>query len=97
MSPNAFEANDILREHNYFVWGFNAIMRLAKKGLLDNRDATKAPEGGDVPASTRKVNDLKAFEIVTTMISTTCSQWCAWRNRLQRHGTYSRILVTKYA
>uniref|UniRef100_A0AAV1UFB1 Polyprotein n=1 Tax=Peronospora matthiolae TaxID=2874970 RepID=A0AAV1UFB1_9STRA len=52
MNPTAFDANDILREGNYFVWEFNARMRLAKKGLLEHLDAMKAPEEGDIAAST---------------------------------------------
>ena len=50
--------------------GVQPRMRLAKKGLLDRLDAMKAPEEGDASASTWKVNDMKAFEIVSTMIST---------------------------
>ena len=45
-------------------------MRPAKKGLLDHLDAMEALEEGDAAASTWKVNDMKAFGIVSTMIST---------------------------
>ncbi|CAI5728481.1 unnamed protein product [Peronospora effusa] len=44
MSPTTPDADDILREDNYFVWEFNARMKLAKKGLLEHLDAMKAPE-----------------------------------------------------
>ena len=70
MSPTTPDAGDILREDNYFVWEFNAKMRLAKKGLLEHLDAMEAQEEGDASASTWKVNDMKAFAIVSTMIST---------------------------
>ena len=70
MSPTTPDAGDILREDNYFVWEFNARMRLTKKGLLEHLDAMKAPEERDASVSTWKVNDMKAFEIVSTMIST---------------------------
>ena len=50
-------ANDVLNEDNYFVWEFNARMKLAKKGLLEHIDATKAPRGDDVGVSLWKVNE----------------------------------------
>ena len=70
MSPTTPDAGNILREDNYFVWEFNARVRLAKKRLTEHLDAMKAPEEGDASASTWKVNDMKAFAIVSTMIST---------------------------
>ena len=70
MSPTTPDAGDILRENDYFVWEFNARMRLAKKVLLEYLDALKAPEEGDSTVSTWKANGMKAFSIVSTMIST---------------------------
>jgi hypothetical protein len=69
MSPSTTEASDVLREDNYFVWEFNARMKLANKGLLEHIDATKAPSEGDASASAWEVNDMKAFAIVCMMIS----------------------------
>ena len=43
VSPNTVGANEVLNEDNYFVWEFNARMKLAKKGLMEHIDATKAP------------------------------------------------------
>ena len=43
MSLNVFDANDILCEGNYFVWEFNARMRLAWKGLPEHLDVMKSP------------------------------------------------------
>ena len=70
MSPTTPDAGDILRENDYFVWEFNARMRLAKKVLLEYLDALKAPEEGDSTVSTWKANGMKAFSIASTMIST---------------------------
>lgn len=50
MSPNPAEENDAFNEDNYFVWEFNARMKLAKKGLLEHIDATKTPSGEDPSA-----------------------------------------------
>nr|CCA24076.1 putative polyprotein [Albugo laibachii Nc14] len=69
MSPNTAEANDILNEDKYFVWEFNARKKLAKKGLLIHIDAMKASSEGDANASTWKVNDMKAFATICTMIN----------------------------
>ena len=41
-----------------------------KEGVLENLDTMKAPEEGDVTASTWKVNDMRVFVIVSKMIST---------------------------
>ena len=38
-------------EDNYFVWEFNAGMKLAKKGLLEHIYATKAPSEVDAGAA----------------------------------------------
>ena len=46
MSPKT-NTNDILREDNYFVWEFNARMKLSKKGLLEHIDAQKTPLEGN--------------------------------------------------
>ena len=41
------ETNTILNEDNYIVWELNTRMKLAKKGLLEHLDATKAPSESD--------------------------------------------------
>ena len=68
MSPSMGGTNDVLIEDNYFVWEFNARMKLAKNGLLEHIDATKAPSENDASAAVWKVNDMKAFANVCTMI-----------------------------
>ena len=45
------EASVVLNEDNYFAWEFNARMKLAKKGLLEHIDATKALSERDANAS----------------------------------------------
>ena len=69
MSPTTAEANDVLNKDIYLAWKFNARMKLAKKGLLEYIDATKAPSEGDAYTSEWKVNDMKAFAIVCTIIT----------------------------
>uniref|UniRef100_A0AAV1V1N1 Uncharacterized protein n=1 Tax=Peronospora matthiolae TaxID=2874970 RepID=A0AAV1V1N1_9STRA len=69
MSPNTVGAKYVRNDGNYFAWEFNARMKLAKKGLLNHIDATKAPRGYDANASFYKVNDIQAFANVCTMIS----------------------------
>ena len=69
MSPTTAGVNDVLNEDNYFAWEFNARMKLAKKGLMVHIDATKAPSEGGVNSSIWKVNDIKAFAIICTMIN----------------------------
>ena len=59
-------SGEILNEDNYFLWEFNARMKLAKKGLLDHLDATKAPPENDPSAADWSVNDMKAFAIIST-------------------------------
>ena len=44
-------------------------MKLTKKGLLEHIDATKAPSEDDASAAVWKVNDMKAFANVCTMIN----------------------------
>ena len=68
--PNYAGRGRHFREDNYFVWEFNARMRLAKKVLLEYLDAMKAPKEGDSTVSTWKVKGMKAFAILSTMIST---------------------------
>ena len=51
MSPSMGGTNDVLIEDNYFVWEFNAGMKLAKKGLLEHIYATKAPSEVDAGAA----------------------------------------------
>ena len=63
------EANTILNEDNYFVWEFNTRMKLAKKGLLEHLFTTESQGKGDVNSAAWKVNDMKAFANVCTMIS----------------------------
>lgn len=69
MGPTAAGVNDVLSKDNYFALKFIAQMKLAKNGLLEHIDATKAPSEGDVNASIWKVNDMKAFAIICTMIN----------------------------
>ena len=106
MSPNTPDAGDILREDNYFVWEFNARMRLAKKGLLEHLDAMKAPEEGDAAASTWKVNDMKAFAIVSTMISinlqsmvrtakSTAEAWNILKTFFLRQSMHNRVQLRR--
>uniref|UniRef100_A0AAV1U517 Polyprotein n=1 Tax=Peronospora matthiolae TaxID=2874970 RepID=A0AAV1U517_9STRA len=106
MSPTTPDAGDILREDNYFVWEFNARMRLAKKGLLEHLDAMKAPEEGDASASTWKVNDMKAFAIVSTMISTnlqsmvrtaetTAKAWDILKTFFLRQSMHNRVQLRR--
>ena len=66
MSPTT-DINCILRDDNYFVWEFDARMRLAKKGLLEHIDATKVAE--EENSAIWKVEDMKAFAIVLMTIS----------------------------
>ena len=86
MSPNTAEAHDVLTEDNYFVWEFNARMKLAKKGLLEHIDATKTPSEGDANASIWKVNDMKAFAIICTMINPSLQSMVRNAGRLQKLG-----------
>ena len=106
MSPTTPDAGDILREDNYFVWEFKARMQLAKKGLLEHLDAMKAPEEGDATASTWKVNDMKAFAIVSTMISTnlqsmvrtaktTAEAWDILKNFFLRQSMHNRVQLRR--
>nr|CCA28032.1 putative polyprotein [Albugo laibachii Nc14] len=59
---------DMLREDNYSSWEFSARMQLMRKGLLDHIDMVKTPGEDDSNAADWKVNDMKAFAIVSTMI-----------------------------
>ena len=63
------EANTILNEDNYFVWEFNTRMKLAKKDLMEHLFTTESPGKGDVNSAAWKVNYMKAFANVCTMIS----------------------------
>uniref|UniRef100_A0AAV1UMZ6 Polyprotein n=1 Tax=Peronospora matthiolae TaxID=2874970 RepID=A0AAV1UMZ6_9STRA len=77
-------------------------MMLAKKGLLKHLDAMKALEEGDSSASTWKVNDMKAFAIVATVISTnlkpmvrtaetTAEAWDILKTFLLRQSVHNRV------
>ncbi|KAL7690918.1 hypothetical protein Plhal304r1_c011g0044641 [Plasmopara halstedii] len=68
MSPNTTEANAILCEDNYFVWEFNAWIKIAKKGLLEHVDTTKAPSEDGAAASEWRTNVMKAFAILSMMV-----------------------------
>lgn len=69
MSSTTAETKDVLNEDNYFAWELNVRMKLAKKGLQEHIDATKAPSEGDANASIWKVNDMNAFANECTVIS----------------------------
>ena len=58
----------ILNEDNYFVWEFNTRLKLIKKGLLDHIDATKVPIAENQVHESWRVNDLKAFAIISMSI-----------------------------
>uniref|UniRef100_A0AAV1TC67 CCHC-type domain-containing protein n=1 Tax=Peronospora matthiolae TaxID=2874970 RepID=A0AAV1TC67_9STRA len=96
----------MLRKDHYFVWAFNARMNLAKKGSLEHLDAMKAPEEGDTSASTWKVNDMKAFAIVSTMISTnlqsmvrttetTAEAWDTLKTFFLRQSMHNRVQLQR--
>ncbi|CAI5708033.1 unnamed protein product [Peronospora farinosa] len=70
MSPNTLAPNDILTDDSYFMWEFNARMKLARKDLLDH--VLIKPE----PAVLRenpgwKVADMKALAVLVKLISST--------------------------
>ncbi|TMW55192.1 hypothetical protein Poli38472_013954 [Pythium oligandrum] len=72
MSPNTAAAmvtqtNDILTEGNYFLWAYGTTMTLAKKGLRAHIDTKK--EDVDMTTDEWKVNDEKAFAIVSMRLS----------------------------
>nr|CCA15710.1 AlNc14C14G1627 [Albugo laibachii Nc14] len=77
---------DILSEDNYFSREFSARMQLMRKGLLGHIDPGKTPSEDDSNAANGKVNDMKAFAIISTMISpnlqsmvrSACSTAQAW-------------------
>uniref|UniRef100_A0AAV1T557 Retrotransposon Copia-like N-terminal domain-containing protein n=1 Tax=Peronospora matthiolae TaxID=2874970 RepID=A0AAV1T557_9STRA len=69
MSPSTVGANNVLNEDNYFAWEFMVRIKLAKKKPLEHIDVTKAPRGDDANVSFGKVNDMKAYANVCTMIS----------------------------
>ena len=104
MSPS--DVNESLREDNYFVWEFNARMKLAKKGLLDHLDAAKAPSEADPGAAGWKVNDMKAYAIVTTMISpsfqsmvrsasSAAQAWEILKNFFLRRSIHNRVQMRR--
>ena len=101
MSPNN-DAADLLREDNYFVWEFNARMKLAKKGLLAHIDAAKVP----IDDIEWKVNDMKAFATITTMISinlqsmvrnaqTTAQAWELLKTFFLRRSIHNRVQMRR--
>ena len=69
MSPMALDQNDVIREDNYFIWEFNARMKLAKENLHEHLDSLKTRSEEDLDAAAWKVRDIKAFAIIATMIS----------------------------
>lgn len=108
MSPsNADSTNaDMLRDGNYFYWEFNARMKLAKKSLLDHIDATKAPQANDPRVEEWKVNDLKAFAIISTMIEprfqsmvrnagTAAEVWETLKNFFVQRNVHNRIQLRR--
>ena len=48
---------------------FNTRMKLAKTGLVEHLYTTEFPGKGDINASAWKVNDMKAYANVCTMVS----------------------------
>ena len=70
MSPMAAD-NEILSDDNYFFWEFNARMKLARKYLLQFIDGPVDIKEEDLAAVVEwKAKDLKAFAILSAMIST---------------------------
>ena len=66
----------------------------------------KAPEEGDISASTWKVNDMKDFAIVTTMTSTnlqsmvrlanyTAEAWDILKNIFLRQSMHNRVQLRR--
>lgn len=93
---------DMLREDNYFSWEFSARMQLMRKGLLDHIEPVKTPSEDDSNAGIWKINDMKAFAIISTMISpnlqsmvrSACSAAQAWdilKNFFLRRSLHNRI------
>uniref|UniRef100_A0AAV1VEP3 CCHC-type domain-containing protein n=1 Tax=Peronospora matthiolae TaxID=2874970 RepID=A0AAV1VEP3_9STRA len=81
-------------------------MKLAKKGLLEHIDATKAPRGDDANAAFCKVNDMKAFANVCTMVSPSlqsmvsgCSDVCRsvgdFEELFPRRSIHSRVQMRR--
>ena len=104
MSPTT--AEDILKEDNYFFWEFNTRMKLAKKSLMDHVDAAKAPSDADPRAAEWKVNDLKAFAIVVTLVSpnlqsmvrnasSTAEAWEILKNFFIRRSIHNRVQMRR--
>ena len=48
---------------------FNTRMKLAKTGLVEHLYTTEFPGKGDINASAWKLNDMKAYANVCTMVS----------------------------
>ena len=103
MSPTT-DINCILREDNYFIWEFNARMRLAKRGLLEHIDATKAPEEGS--SAIWKIEDMKAFAIVCTTIcpsfqsmvrtaQSTAQAWEILKTLFLRQSIHNRVQMQR--
>ena len=80
--------------------------RAGKEGLLEHLDAMKAPDEGESSASTWKFNDMKAFAIVTMMISTnlqpvvrlaksTAEAWDILKNIFLRQSMHNRVQLRR--
>ena len=91
----------MLREDNYFSWELSARMQLMRKGLLDHIDLVKTPSEDDSNAGIWKINDMKAFAIISTMMSpnlqsmvrsacNTAQEWDILENFLRR-SLHNRI------
>ena len=104
MSPNqSMEQISYLREDNYFVWEFNARMKLAKKNLHDHIDVMKLPREMD---EEWKVKDVKAFAIIATMVSpnfqtmirsatSAAEAWEILKNFFVRRNTHNRVQMRR--
>ncbi|KAJ0388801.1 hypothetical protein P43SY_010495 [Pythium insidiosum] len=71
MSPTALSSsnNDILNDHNYFLWEFSARMALARKGLAGHVEIT--PEKAVALSANEmwKTADSKAMGVIAKMLS----------------------------
>ena len=81
-------------------------MRLARKNLHGHIDALKIPNEGDPAIEMGKVNDVKAFAIIATMISpkfqslirsatSTAEAWEILKNLFVRRNTHNCIQIRR--
>ena len=100
------DQNDVLREDNYFVWTFNARMSLEVLNLHGQIDALEIPNDGDPAVGMWKVNVVKAFAIIATMISpkfhllirsatSTDEAWEIMKNVFVPRNTHNRIQIRR--